>query len=280
MSGDPNRLQQVVWDLLSNAIKFTPRAGHVGVSMHCHPDTCELAVRDDGAGIRPEFLPHVFDRFRQADGSSTRRHGGLGLGLAIVRHLVELHGGSVTADSAGEGQGATFTVRLPLAVVREGTGRPEGPEAPRLHRAVANAHASDLVPGLEGVRVLVVDDEADARELLQAVLRQSGAEVRAATSAREAIEMLRQWKPDVLVSDIGMPGEDGYALIRQVRSLPHKEGGSIPAAALTAYARSEDRLRALTSGFQTHVAKPVEPVELAAVVASLAGRTGTAKDKS
>jgi CheY-like chemotaxis protein len=264
----------VVWNLLSNAIKFTPRGGRVQVTLVRIDSHVEIAVSDTGRGISREFLPHVFERFSQAEGSTTRSYGGLGLGLAI-----ELHGGGVAAESPGEGQGATFTVRLPLAVLRNRVGGSFGPPPQHSHRAVqGNMPASGQE--LAGVRVLVADDEADARELLQVILGQCGAEVRAVGSAREAVEVLRQWRPDVLVSDIGMPVEDGYELIRRVRSLPHSEGGSVPAAALTAYARSEDRLKALTSGFQTHVAKPVEPVELAAVVASLAGKTGTARDRA
>jgi CheY-like chemotaxis protein len=232
---------------------------------------------DTGKGIKPEFLPHVFERFRQEDSSTVRNFGGLGLGLAIVRHLTELHGGTVGVVSAGEGQGATFTVRLPLAIMHEyktpsdsGSGHP-----PVVAGVVSSAGQGEL----SGVRVLVVDDEADARELLRVVLEKSGAELKLAGSVPDALALFKEWKPDVLVSDIGMPGEDGYALIRRVRSLPHNDGGSIPAAALTAYATSEDRLRALISGFQIHVSKPVDPLELVAVVASLAGKTGKARDK-
>lgn len=279
VSGDAHRLQQVIWNLLSNAIKFTPKGGRVHVTLSRINSHIEIAVSDTGQGISSEFLPYVFERFRQADNSITRSYGGLGLGLAIVRHLTELHGGSVVAHSEGLGKGATFTLRLPLAIMREGMSQPEAQLLPSIHRVIEGTVPTDLGLELYGVKVLIVDDEADARELLQTVLKQCGAEVQAVSSVRLAIEAVKQWKPDVLVSDIGMPGEDGYELIRQIRSLPHKEGGSIPAAALTAYARSEDRLRALTSGFQTHVAKPVEPVELAAVVASLAGKTGTARDK-
>jgi PAS domain S-box-containing protein len=280
VAGDANRLQQIAWNLLSNAIKFTPKGGRVLVTLLRVNSHIEISVSDTGQGVSPEFLPHVFERFRQADSSTGRSHGGLGLGLAIVRHLTELHGGSVSVQSAGEGQGAVFTVLLPLAIMRDGKDRLGERPSPRLHRAIEGEMPGAMGLELDGVRVLVVDDEHDARELLQIVLRQCGAQVMAAASAREALEIMKQWKPSVLISDIGMPGEDGYQLIRKVRSLSHREGGSIPAAALTAYARAEDRLKVITSGFQTHIAKPVEPVELAAVVASLAGRTGAAQDKS
>jgi CheY-like chemotaxis protein len=274
--GDAHRLQQVMWNLLSNAIKFTPKGGRVHVTLSHVDSHVEIAVSDTGQGIKPEFVPYVFDRFRQADSSSVRTHGGLGLGLAIVRHLTESHGGIVVAFSAGEGQGATFTVRLPLAVLREGNrteARAGFPSAVEEHIAIGPEQ------GLSGVRVLVVDDEPDARELLRIVLEKGGADLRVAGSTKEAFAIFTQWKPDVLVSDVGMPGEDGYELVRQVRALPHNEGGSVPAAALTAYATAGDRLRALTAGYQIHVAKPVEPLELIAVVASLAGKTGNAKDK-
>ena len=275
--GDSHRLQQVLWNLLSNAIKFTPKGGRVMVELSRIDSHVEIAVTDTGKGIRPEFLPYVFDRFRQGDSSTIREHGGLGLGLAIVRHLTDLHGGSASAFSAGEGQGATFTVTLPLAILRE---RKEPIDRrTRLAPAVEGSISIGPDPELKGVRVLVVDDDPDARELLRMVLERTGAELRVAASTNEALTIFKEWMPDVLVSDVGMPGKDGFELIRQVRALPHSEGGSVPAAALTAYATGEDRLKALTSGFQIHVAKPVEPLELIAVVASLAGRTGIAKDK-
>jgi PAS domain S-box-containing protein len=280
VAGDAHRLQQVCWNLLSNAIKFTPKGGRVQVTLARIDSHVEITVSDTGQGIAPEFLPHVFERFRQADSSTTRTYGGLGLGLAIVRHLTELHGGTVSATSAGLGQGATFRVFLPLAILREGGSLLAEQQVPRFQQAIEGPMPSEMEQELTDVRVLVVDDEVDARELLQTVLEQCGAEVYAVDSVRSAMETLRHWRPDVLVSDIGMPGEDGYELIRQVRAMTHKEGGSIPATALTAYARSEDRLRALKAGFQMHVAKPVEPVELVAVVASLAGKTGSAKDVS
>ncbi len=273
VSGDPNRLQQVFWNLLSNAIKFTPRGGRVQVILERVNSHLEVVVNDSGEGIAPEFLPHVFDRFRQADASTTRRHGGLGLGLAIAKQLVELHGGSVRVHSDGPGQGTTFRVLLPLTVLHP---VPDPGEEDRCHpRADTNSLsvASELI-NLAGVRVLVVDDEADARSLVKRLLEDRQASVRTAGSATEAMDLIRSERPDVLVSDIGMPEEDGYSLIRRVRALGPEHGGSIPALALTAYARSEDRLKTIMAGFQIHVAKPVDTVELLALVASLAGRTG------
>ena len=271
VSADPDRLQQLIWNLLSNAIKFTPRGGQVQVRLESDNSCAEITVSDTGQGIRPEFLPHVFDRFRQADGSSTRTHGGLGLGLAIVRRLVELHGGTVQVESGGEGQGAVFKLKLPLLSV---------PDPQRLLTGDAAegsfpADYSELFerpPTLDGLRVLIVDDEADAREFVTMILERRAADVTAVASAKEAVEMLERWKPDVLIADIGMPDEDGYALIGKVRSLPADEGGQTPAMALTAYARTEDRRRILMSGYQMHLAKPVEPIELMVAVASLAGR--------
>jgi PAS domain S-box-containing protein len=257
--GDSQRLQQVVWNLLSNAVKFTPKGGEVRVTVEALDGHAEITVADSGQGIAPEFLPHVFERFRQADPSSTRRHGGLGLGLAIVRQLVELHGGSVRAESPGEGQGATFIVSLPLAVASQ-------PE----ERRQAQTGEGGRPVSLAGVRVLVVDDEADARDLLREILSGSHAEVAMAASAAEGLDVLERFQPHVLVSDISMPGQDGYELIRAVR----KRGYQLPAAALTAFARAEDRRRALLAGFQIHLAKPVDPGELTAAVASLAGRAG------
>jgi PAS domain S-box-containing protein len=264
--GDPDRLQQVVWNLLTNAIKFTPRGGLVTVEVkrHDEPGEFEIVVRDTGQGIAPDFLPHIFERFRQA-GTGARRHGGLGLGLSIVRHIVEMHGGSVMATSAGEGQGAVFTLRLPVVEAGE-----DGPRVPPVSREEAGM---DAAPRLDGVRVLVVEDEADARHLLAAVLQKRGARVFMAASSAEALEMLARERPDVLLSDIALQDEDGYELIRKVRTLPAERGGRIPAAALTGYGRLEDRMRALSAGFQLHAAKPVEPAELVAVVASLAGKS-------
>jgi PAS domain S-box-containing protein len=268
--GDPMRLQQVVWNLLSNAIKFTPRGGRVQVRLERVNSHVEIAVSDTGAGIAPEFLPHVFDRFRQADGTTTRRQGGLGLGLSIVRHLVELHGGTVRADSPGEGRGSTFTVLLPVAPVYSSHTSEE-----RVHPAARETlPAFECPERLDGLRVLLVDDEPDTREMLKAGLGRCGAELTVAASAAEALTEIRKRPPDVLVSDIGMPEEDGYELIRKVRALPAEQGGNVPAIALTAYARTEDRLQALRAGYQMHVTKPVELTELAAVVASLARRTG------
>jgi PAS domain S-box-containing protein len=269
VSGDPDRLQQVVWNLLSNAVKFTPRGGLVHVGFQRHESNVEIVVRDSGEGIKPEFLPHVFERFRQADGSTTRVHGGLGLGLAIVRHLVELHGGSVRAESDGQGTGATFTVRLPLLLPQERLAKPS--EEPAL--PLSTVKVSEERTPWTGLRVLVVDDEPDARELFSIMLKRCGAEVAVAASAGEALECLESWKPAVLIADIGMEGEDGYALIRKVRALPKERGGEIPAMALTAYARTEDRLRALSAGYHVHLAKPVDRSELAAAVESLVQRT-------
>ncbi|MBV9928431.1 MAG: PAS domain-containing protein [Acidobacteria bacterium] len=266
VGGDPARLQQVVWNLLSNAVKFTPTGGRVEARVRRAGSQVEVAVTDTGQGIEPDFLPHVFERFRQGEMGTTRRHGGLGLGLAIVRHLVELHGGTVRAESEGHGKGSTFILRLPLRAVRG----PEDPAAPVEEGARAEAfEARTEAPTLEGLKVLVVDDEPDARQLLSEVLTRRGAQVSTAASADEALEKLRRWRPDVLLSDIGMPDGDGYDLIRRVRALPAEQGGRTPAAALTAYAVPADRERALASGFQLHVAKPVEPADLAAVVASL-----------
>ncbi|HEY9285254.1 MAG TPA: PAS domain S-box protein [Pyrinomonadaceae bacterium] len=268
--GDPARLQQVVWNLLTNAVKFTPRGGRVQVRLERVNSHVEIAVADTGAGIAPEFLPHVFERFRQADQRTTRRHGGLGLGLAIVRHLVELHGGAVRADSGGKGAGSTFTVSLPVSPIHR---REEAEE--RVHPAARDTLPAHECPErLDGLRVLVVDDEQDARELLAAGLGQCGAQVTTASSAREALEALTGEKFGVLISDIGMPGEDGYELIRRVRALPADGGGMTPAVALTAYARAEDRLRAMRAGFEMHVAKPVELTELIVVIANLARRGG------
>ncbi|HEX8709327.1 MAG TPA: PAS domain S-box protein [Pyrinomonadaceae bacterium] len=269
VAGDPSRLQQVIWNLLSNAVKFTPRDGRVLVRLERINSHIEITVSDTGNGIKPDFLPHVFERFRQADGKTTREYGGLGLGLAIVRHLVELHGGTVHAASAGEGQGATFTVKLPVVPILQKESDPEQ----AYPRARERRLDLDCPEKLDDLNVLVLDDEADARALLEAVLTKCGATVRTASTVNEALELLQELKPDVLVSDIGMPGEDGYQLIGRVRALTAEEGGKVPAIALTAYARAEDRLRALRAGYQMHVPKPVEPAELVAVVASLAGRS-------
>jgi PAS domain S-box-containing protein len=270
VSGDPVRLQQVVWNLLSNAIKFTPRGGRVQVRLERVNSHAEIAVSDTGAGIPAEFLPHVFDRFRQADMKTTRQHGGMGLGLSIVRHLVELHGGTVKAESGGEGLGATFTVLLPVAAVY----RP-AEEGVRVHPAARSTLPKfELFDRLDGIKVLVVDDEPDTREMLKAGLGQCGASVTVAASAAEALDAIDKSPPDLLISDIGMPDEDGYELMKRVRALPADAGGRVPAIALTAYARAEDRMHALRSGYQMHVPKPVELAELAAVAASLVRRVG------
>ena len=272
VSGDPDRLQQVVWNLLSNAIKFTPKGGRVGVKLGREESDVLIRVSDTGQGISPEFLPHVFERFRQADGSTTRAHGGLGLGLAVVRHLVEQHGGHVSAESKGEGRGSTFTIRLPLAAVREGSEGRGGSGPLRDAGGKKTAAASDVAEPLSGVRVLVVDDQPDARELLALVLERAGASVATAETADAAVRLLRASPADVLVSDIGMPGEDGYKFVGRVRALPASEGGRVLAVALTAYATEEDRRRALDAGFEEHIAKPVEPSALVAAVAALAAR--------
>ncbi len=268
ISGDPDRLQQVVWNLLSNAVKFTPKGGRVQARLERINSHVEIVISDTGKGIEAEFLPHVFDRFRQSDGSMTRREGGLGLGLAIVRQLVELHGGTVLVESEGSGQGSTFTVHLPLLPVR----REPVSDVPRVHPKAEIGALADCPPELSDLRVLLVDDEADSRDLLNLVLDSCGANVTLASSAAEAFEAVRSEKFDVIISDIGMPDEDGFSLIRKVRELSNEEGGDVPAIALTAYARAEDRVKALRTGFQMHVAKPVEPAELIAVVANLAGR--------
>jgi PAS domain S-box-containing protein len=265
--GDPARLQQVVWNLLSNAVKFTPNHGRIEVKVERLDSHLQLTVSDSGVGISPEFLPFVFDRFRQASTGSERQYGGLGLGLAIVRHLVEMHGGAVRAESAGDGQGATFTVILPVRVRSEA--EVEFKRTAPSDEAIAAL--TDAIT-LDGLRVMIVDDEAESRELLQTILAHRGAEVKACASVTEAMTTIAQWQPAVLVSDIGMPDEDGYALIRKLRALTEAQGGNIPAVALTGFARSEDRTRALASGFQMHVPKPVEAVELIMVIASLAGR--------
>jgi signal transduction histidine kinase/ActR/RegA family two-component response regulator len=265
VSGDPDRLQQVVWNLLSNAVKFTPKGGRVQIQLQRVHSHVELVVSDTGQGIQPEFLPYIFDRLRQGDSTSTRGHGGLGLGLALVRHLVELHGGIVFAESPGEGRGATFVVRLPLMIAN-----PPDLTAERTRPTLQPPSAQSLA----GLRVLVVDDDPTAVDLNREILSQVGAEVRGCTSGAEALQILPQWRPAVLVSDIEMPRLDGYTLLRQIRALDPDHGGKTPAVALSAYNRPEDRVRSLRAGFNFHVSKPVEPNELAAIVASLAGRVG------
>ena len=276
VKGDPSRLQQVVWNLLSNALKFTPKGGRVRVLLERVNSHVEITVSDTGEGIAPEFLPHVFDRFRQADAATTRRHGGLGLGLSIVKQLAELHGGTVRAKSPGVGKGATFMVMLPLMALKEDQ---DPHEPPRVHPAAPPRPGGEAdaggAPSLAGVTVLVVDDEPDARDLVLRFLTRCQASVAVAGSAAEALERLQRDKPPhVMVSDIGMPGIDGYELIRRVRSLPTERGGRVPAIALTAFARTEDRTRSLLAGYTIHLSKPIEPAELVAAVASLSGRTG------
>lgn len=278
VTGDADRLQQVVWNLLANAVKFTPRGGHIVVRLERHDPQMRITVTDTGKGISPTLLPHIFTRFQQADGASSRRHGGLGLGLALVRHLVELHGGLVEAHSAGDGQGATFTINLPLRAVRS---RQEADRNLKNRKIDAQQAPAALLsqPSLAGLSVLIVDDETDARELLATLLKQYGAQVTATDSAAAALRALNEAAlagklPDILVSDIGMPGEDGYQLIQQIRALAPERGSQLPAIALTAFGRAADRIHALAAGFQTHLVKPVEPVELAAVISSLTERTG------
>jgi signal transduction histidine kinase/CheY-like chemotaxis protein len=259
VTGDPGRLQQVVWNLLMNAVKFTPRGGHVQLQLRRTNSRVEIIVSDTGQGIAPATLPRIFERFTQGDSSSTRAHGGLGVGLALVRHLVELHGGSVVAHSPGEGQGATFVVSLPvsLAAVHE----PATPVTPA---------GAETRPHLDGIRLLVVDDDRDALDLATLILTGAGAEVKTAASAPEALHVFGWWRPDVLLCDIEMPGEDGYSLIRKIRALAPALGGRTPAIAVTAYGRAEDRVRSISAGFNMHVPKPVDPTELQILVAGLA----------
>ncbi|HTN86502.1 MAG TPA: hybrid sensor histidine kinase/response regulator, partial [Sorangium sp.] len=271
LRGDPARIQQVVWNLLSNAVKFTPAGGRIDIALRRAGAFAEVSVTDTGAGIAPQFLPHLFERFRQADASSTRKYGGLGIGLSIVKHLVELHGGTVEVASGGEGQGATFTVRLPLAGVSTEARSATEPPGEERAEALSDYPGADLT----GVRVLVVDDQPDAREVAQRVLEECGAKVTTAESAAEALAALAWERPDVLVSDLGMPGEDGFQLIRKVRALGAERGGATPAVALSALARAEDKARALGAGYQAHVAKPLDPAVLVGVIAALVrGRTG------
>ena len=264
IAGDYDRLQQVVWNLLSNAVKFTPPEGRVTVGLKRVADDVVLHVADTGIGISPDFLPYVFDRFRQADGTATRRHGGLGLGMAIVRYLVELHGGTVRAESGGEGQGATFTIKLPARLEVRPDADFEAEQAETRGAVLA------ALPALDGVSVLVVDDDADARTFVCELLENHGAIVTTSDSATDAMRRFRQFRPDVIISDIGMPDEDGYSLIKRVRSLTAHEGGDTPALALTAYVRSQDENAALSAGYHRHVRKPVDVSELITAVAELA----------
>ena len=267
--GDSTRLQQIVWNLLSNAIKFTSSGGRVGVRLERAGSNAQITVSDTGEGIDKEFLPFIFERFRQADGASTRRHGGLGLGLAIVRHLVELHGGTVQADSLGEGHGATFTIRLPLAIGSESSkGRAQVTNTLRSNKD-RNGDDNRHSP-LDGVRLLVVDNDHDSLNMIAAMLTDCRAIVQTATSVAEALEALQWFKPDVLISDLAMPDEDGYALIGQIRALAEADGKHVPAVALTAYVRVDDRARALSAGFNMFVPKPVVPNELISTIMTLA----------
>ena len=275
ITGDPDRLQQIVWNLLANAVKFTPKGGQVQVHLQRVNSHVEIVVSDTGEGIAPDVLPFIFERFWQGDRSSTRSHAGLGLGLALVKHLVELHGGTVVAQSPGVGRGATFVVTLPLTIAQL------PPEAVRrVHPTAASAEAPHVGARLDGLRVLVVDDDPDAVDLMSAILTGAGAVVSGARSAPEALERLRAWRPDVLVSDIEMPEEDGYSFIRKVRALDEARGGKTPAIALTAYGRRQDRVLSLSAGFSMHVPKPVDPGEFTTIIASLAGRLSTSDRKS
>ncbi|HJP95484.1 MAG TPA: ATP-binding protein [Pyrinomonadaceae bacterium] len=264
ISADSARLQQVIWNLLSNAVKFTPQGGKITVRVAQDGSDARVTVQDTGQGIDREFLPRVFDRFRQADSSTTRAFGGLGLGLAIVRHLVELHGGTVSAESEGIGKGATFSATFPLRTDR---GEPAMP----VHGVETNG--SDA-KALEGLRVLLIDDESEARQVISVVLARRGADVKSCISAREAFTTLAEWRPDVILSDIAMPDEDGYSFMRRVRSLPRDKGGETPAAALTAYARDEDRSQAFAAGYQMHISKPIAASQLVTMVGKLARREG------
>ena len=268
VSGDSYRLQQVVWNLVSNAIKFTPKGGRVRVLLERNNSQIDISVADSGIGIHSDFLPHVFERFRQADASTTRQYRGLGIGLSIVKRIVELHGGTVSVTSAGEGRGATFLVKLPVAILRPRVLRRGSlPDPVQVSSLPANADLSNMV-------VVVVDDEADARELLRRMLSERGATVVTAASAADALVAIEQHRPDVLISDIGMPEVDGYELVRRVKDLNAKTGIRFPAIALTAFARSEDRTRALFAGFVAHISKPVDAAELIATVAAVTGRIG------
>ncbi|MDN5751658.1 MAG: ATP-binding protein [Nitrosospira sp.] len=267
ISGDSNRLQQVFWNLLSNAIKFTPKGGKIEIAVEQIGSYAEIRINDSGLGISPEFIPYVFDRFRQADASLTRQYGGLGLGLAIVKQLVELHGGVVRAESDGAGKGATFIVNLPLAIISDNgslslTPKPFDSE------------------NLSGVKVLVVDDEPDARELIKRILTHCQARVTAAATANKGLELLANERPDIIISDIGMPEKSGYQFMREVRNLPAESGGNTPAIAVTAFARAEDKISALNAGYQEYLTKPVEPRELIDAICKLAGREEEWEDKN
>ena len=267
VKGDPNRLRQVIWNLLSNAIKFTQRGGSVSIDLTCVELTARLTISDTGEGISAEFLPYVFDRFRQAEGSISRKQGGLGLGLAVARHLVELHGGTITAESEGLGNGAVFTVDLPLAQERRDPARAE-----ERKREVERRRSPSGVIRLDGIHVLLVEDDDDSRKLLGTMLKRYGAQVTSTKSAAEALEVFENEVPDVIISDIGMPDQDGYELIRKLRAMPVEKGGKIPAIALTGYASRKDRERALNSGYHQHMAKPIEQADMISAIAALVGR--------
>jgi signal transduction histidine kinase/ActR/RegA family two-component response regulator len=271
VSGDPDRLRQVVWNLLSNAVKFTPKQGRIQVRLERVNSSVEVVVSDTGIGIRPDFLPHIFERFRQADSGAAREHAGLGLGLSIVRTLVELHGGTVYATSGGEGEGATFRVRLPVRIVHPDWQPEPGRVHPR-HRDMIGPPALADLPNLSDTHVLAVDDDPDALRLLKEILESVGATVTTATSARAALDIVATDRPDVLVADLGMPLMDGFELIQRLRTSQDEAARRIPAAALTAYARSEDRAKALKSGFEMHLSKPIDPAELIASVKALTRR--------
>src|SRR5690349_18986567 len=267
VKGDPHRLRQVIWNLLSNAIKFTQRGGSVSIDLNCIESTARLTVSDTGDGISPDFLPYVFDRFRQAEGSISRKQGGLGLGLAVARHLVELHGGTVTAESEGLGKGSVFIVDLPLAQERRDPARAE-----ERRREVERRRSRSGVIRLDGIHVVLVEDDDDSRKLLGTMLKRYGAKVTSTKSAAEALDAFEGDLPNVMISDIGMPDQDGYELIRRLRLLPVEKGGATPAIALTGYASKKDRERALSSGYQQHIAKPIEQSDLIAAIAALIGR--------
>lgn len=267
VSGDANRIQQIFWNLFSNAVKFTPEGGSVRVEVARNKTSVRTTISDTGVGITPEFLPYIFDRFRQADGSTTRIHGGLGLGLSIVKHLVQLHRGKVEVTSDGKDKGASFTVTLPLA-----TSTSRVVKAKPTADQDAATHPAEFSKLLKGLRILVVDDEGDSRDLVKAILTRYGSEVNCCESVAEALKAVRDWKPDLLISDIGMPSEDGYTLIKKIRKMRSKQARETPAVALTAYVTREDRERAITAGFQLHIAKPIEPAALVMSIASVTGR--------
>jgi PAS domain S-box-containing protein len=272
-SGDPARLRQIVWNLLANAIKFTPRGGRVQVELQHTDSQIAIIISDSGQGITPDVLPYIFDRFRQADSTSTRLHGGLGLGLAIVRHLAELHGGSAEATSEGEGRGAVFTVKLPYLPMAASNSETSTRILEKRSKPSSNLGTGiDTLPNLEGLHILVVDDQEDTRQFLSVLLEKCGAHATTVPSAFDGFRLLQELKPDILLSDIGMPDEDGYSFIHRIRTLTPENGGQIPAVALTAFARAEDRVKALRAGFQTHLRKPVDSTELVTVIAKLTGR--------